>query len=145
VKHILENRKRSREEQLLTSRREQVKIFYEWLHSTQPQNQLPTLKVFRAFHVPQLVQGGCFDKGSPEEVRVILQNKTSVAYLLTETALAEWRVNTRREFAILLKVGPFRDKSGASLHPVERLDARFKCKRCDKVKRRFNLDECLVC
>jgi hypothetical protein len=59
---------------------------------------------------------------------------------LVKDDLNKWREPVRKALAIELGFEEWKSASSKKLHPVDRLTARFRCKKCLKVAQRYKDD-----
>ena len=114
-------------------RREDVAAHYTRLKSApNPVEVLPALPEFRKLSVMKVMQG----KPSDGEVGVAEELKHSklVHELLTDN-LNKWREEARSALAGVLGFAGWKSASKTKVHPVDRLTARFICKKCSSKRR----------
>ena len=109
-------------------RREDVAAHYTRLKSAPNAGEvLPTLSEFRKLSVMKVMQGKASDKDAG--VGKELKDSKLVNELLTEN-LKQWREEARSALAGVLGFPGWKSASKKKLHPVDRLTARFICKKC---------------
>lgn len=105
---------------------------------------MPTLKVFRELPVSQLIvkTGDITLEGAlgVEDIFKQLKDPRSLVSRLLDDNLDKWRTSVRREFGVKLGHKNYKNRSEAKLHPAERLNARFRCIKCNKVGATFRED-----
>ncbi|KAF8722421.1 hypothetical protein AX14_009852 [Amanita brunnescens Koide BX004] len=57
--------------------------------------------------------------------------------------LCKWEASVRQRFAERLGLPRWVSASATVLHPLDRLTARFRCKKCDSVSNCYKMDSCL--
>ncbi|KII87575.1 hypothetical protein PLICRDRAFT_42081 [Plicaturopsis crispa FD-325 SS-3] len=156
-----ERRLRRKAEAAYRQGREEVKAYYEVLRSSGQYKVLPTLEVFRQIPVIKILQNRPNEStgaagtgtGTGTGTGVVTSGAgTSVAAELKESAIVKdlikdhlgtWVAQMREAFADMLGMPKWKSPSTKKLHPVDRLTARFRCKRCHSVARRYKEEECL--
>lgn len=142
---IQEHRKRSIAERAYQSRRDDVEKHYYRLKSADAKQVLPTLPEFRKLSVMKVMQ-----ERAPDATNISkdLRNSPLIDKLLKED-LERWREGARAGLAAVLGFPGWRTASKKRLHPVDRLTARFVCKKCAQVPRKHgeerSLDFAAVC
>ncbi|KAI0366835.1 hypothetical protein BV20DRAFT_951546 [Pilatotrama ljubarskyi] len=110
-------------EQTLQEKRSGVEAEYARLKSLQPKQVLPSLSEFRKLSVVKAVEASS-SKKDPS------LTDPFVASILEEN-LQQWRDAARAALAAVLGFPGWKPMNKRRLHPVDRLTARFRCKRCD--------------
>ncbi|TFY56728.1 hypothetical protein EVJ58_g7461 [Rhodofomes roseus] len=145
-KEIAEHKERGarrRVEAGYQKRREDVAAHYTRLKSAPAKDTLPTLPEFRKLSVMKVLQGKASDAN--EGIRKELKNSKLVHELLSEN-LQQWREDARGALAGVLGFAGWKSASKNKLHPVDRLTARFLCKKCvSKGKGNDGLDFAAAC
>ncbi|KAH7922757.1 hypothetical protein BV22DRAFT_1131164 [Leucogyrophana mollusca] len=101
---------------------------------------LPTLAEFRKLPVMKVMVG----KLSSASTGVAGELKSSpLIRELIRDDLKKWTESVRATLSITLGCPEWKSASKTRLHPLDRLTARFKCKKCDKVAKRYSVDGCL--
>ena len=109
-------------------RRDDVAAHYTRLKSEpNPVEVLPTLSEFRKLSVMKVMQGKASDKDAG--VGKELKSNKLVNELLTDN-LNRWREEARSALAGVLGFPGWKSASKKKVHPVDRLTARFICKKC---------------
>lgn len=109
-------------------RREDVAAHYTRLKSApNPVEVLPSLPEFRKLSVMKVLQGrgGAKDAGVGEELK-----DSKLVHALLANNLSQWREEARSALAGVLGFPGWRTASKKKVHPVDRLTARFICKKC---------------
>ncbi|KAI0356088.1 hypothetical protein OH77DRAFT_1402228 [Trametes cingulata] len=110
-------------EQTLHEKRSGVEAEYARLKSSQANQVLPSLSEFRKLSVVKAVEASS-SKKDPS------LTDPFVASILKEN-LDQWREAARAALAAVLGFPGWKTLHKRKLHPVDRLTARFRCKRCD--------------
>jgi len=146
-KEVAEHRERAirrKAEGAYQKRREDVAGHYSRLKSApESKETLPTLPEFRRLSVMKVLQGKPSD---PDEgVAKDLKNSKLLNELLSDS-LRQWREDARSALAGVLGFAGWKSASKNKLHPVDRLTARFVCKKCvSKGKGGEDLDFVAAC
>ncbi|KZT65306.1 hypothetical protein DAEQUDRAFT_731572 [Daedalea quercina L-15889] len=131
-KEIVEHRERlerRKAEAAYQKRRDDVAAHYSLLKSDpKPEEVLPTLPEFRKLSVMKVLQGKARDSDD-EGIGKELKNSKLVHELLADN-LRQWREEARSALAGVLGFAGWKSASKNKLHPVDRLTARFVCKKC---------------
>ncbi|KAJ7597088.1 hypothetical protein C8J56DRAFT_307393 [Mycena floridula] len=135
--NMQERRKRRAAEERYRNSRNQVEKHYNRLSSTSGTTSLPPLEAFRKLPIIGMIQKPQSTLDVGKELKSGL-----VAQLLGEN-LDLWRANARETLGGLLGYPKWTSPSSTVLHPVDRWDARFQCRRCNRVSNRYAGDECL--
>ncbi|KAI8976707.1 hypothetical protein BD414DRAFT_555115 [Trametes punicea] len=120
-------------EHIMQDRRREVETEYKRLkESSQQDNVLPSLPEFRKLSVVKTVEASTSraDPGLTDHF---------VALILKDN-LEQWRSAARAALAAVLGFPGWKMMSKRKLHPVDRLTARFRCKRCDAAGKGTGLD-----
>ncbi|KAH9917185.1 uncharacterized protein B0H18DRAFT_1035800 [Fomitopsis serialis] len=130
-KEVAERRERAirrKAEGAYEKRRGDVAEHYSRLKSApEAKETLPTLPEFRRLSVMKVLQGKPTD---PDEgVAKDLKNSKLLNELLSDS-LRQWREDARSALAGVLGFAGWKSASKNKLHPVDRLTARFMCKKC---------------
>ncbi|KAH9941639.1 uncharacterized protein BXZ73DRAFT_41589 [Epithele typhae] len=118
-------------------RHNQIKTKRKKIQSSQPEDRpvlpsvnefrrLPIIKVFETTHPTPSSNDGQSSK--PSNPRTL--DDPFVNAVLEEN-LDQWRQSARASLASVLGFPTWRNLSKRKLHPVDRLTARFRCRRCD--------------
>lgn len=97
--------------------------------------ELPAIKILQSM---ELVKAGCDVKGATA-------GKSCIIGML-EQQIGEWVDRAKHEMSKILNVSADWESMVSArrmTHPVLRLDARWKCKICNQVERRYEYDGCL--
>ncbi|RPD61257.1 hypothetical protein L227DRAFT_500235 [Lentinus tigrinus ALCF2SS1-6] len=120
-----ESRARREKVQAQQDRMKEVRSEWDGMHTrVLPAPVLPNLQEFRKLSVVKI-----YEAGHPSAVHHTLQHPF-VASVLAEN-LEQWREAARAGLAAALGFPGWRNLSRRKLHPVDRLTARFRCRRCD--------------
>jgi hypothetical protein len=103
----------------------------------------PGLRTFR--QIPTIHSLEKF-RGTPKQLETELKNRDSVTSKLVNDAWDQCVKEARRDLAIKLDGKPPRKHyDDDTLHPTDRLTARYNCKRCGKVSKSNKINGSLVC
>ena len=106
-------------------RLKEVRNEWDGMHTRAlPVPVLPNLQEFRKLSVVKI-----YEAGHPNAEQHTLRHPF-VASVLAEN-LEQWREAARAGLAAVLGFPGWKNLSRRKLHPVDRLTARFRCKRCD--------------
>ncbi|EGO03801.1 hypothetical protein SERLA73DRAFT_83960 [Serpula lacrymans var. lacrymans S7.3] len=136
---MTERRQRSMNEHYYRRRRIEVEQHFNRLKS-EGNFVLPTLAEFRKLPVMQLVQGKVGT--SNNSFAGDLKNSLLIAELI-QGDLRKWMEPVVDALSSELGYPNWKSASTKKLSPVKRLTARFKCKRCDRVAKKYSNDGCL--
>ncbi|KAH7910256.1 hypothetical protein BJ138DRAFT_129661 [Hygrophoropsis aurantiaca] len=137
--NIVERRKRRIEEESFRRRRADVEQHYNRLKSA-GELVLPTLAEFRKLPTMQVVVG----KVSSASLGVSTELKNSVLFgEMIREDLRKWMEPVRDILSHQLGAAQWKTASKTRLHPLDRITARFTCKKCDKVAKKYTADGCL--
>ncbi|KAH9855350.1 hypothetical protein C2E23DRAFT_725022 [Lenzites betulinus] len=126
-------RKKTREHDLaLVKKRTHVEQEYARLRSEDQQAILPSLPEFRQLSVVKTIVA------SPNAKNSSLADPL-VASILQDN-LKQWADAARAALAATLGFPGWKNMSKKKLHPVDRLTARFRCKRCDAAGKDTGID-----
>ncbi|OBZ67539.1 hypothetical protein A0H81_12447 [Grifola frondosa] len=134
-----ETRERKQAEHAHQKRRSDVEEHYNRLRAAADKQVLPTLPEFRKLPIIKVLQSNPLD---PKCTVAKNLEGSFVANVLREN-LDQWRVSARASLARVLGFSDWKNISKKKLHPVDRLTARFKCKKCDKVPKKYLEHNCL--
>ncbi|KAI0631100.1 hypothetical protein C8Q77DRAFT_1159804 [Trametes polyzona] len=107
----------------LQRKRAEVESHYAGLASAHPKPLLPSLAEFRKLSAIKAIEA------SPTAQNASLSDPLVASIL--ENNLQQWRDSARAALAAVLGFPRWKAMSRKKLHPVDRLTARFRCKRCD--------------
>jgi len=139
IMKIAEARKRSAEEEAYRRRRDDVEQHYNRLKSAEKDKVIPNLVQFRQLPIISVLQS---KKSTTTGVASDLQNSQLVAELL-QGDLRKWRESASMALGATLGFPNWRSASKKKLHPVYRLTARFRCKKCEREGHKFYEEGCL--
>lgn len=118
----------------------QVRDTYSVMKTKSPTNPLttvlPTLREFRKLPVVKIFEAA--PSGAGVETRSM---RDSFIKSVLDENLAQWREAARTALAGVLGFPGWKNLSRRKLHPVDRLTARFRCQRCDKVGQGRNVND----
>ena len=125
----LEKRERRESENAYYKRRFDVAEYYKSLNVVKRGDDIfPPLFEFRKITIVHVLQSEGPGKG--EDIYGHL-NKNALVAKLVQSGLTQWTEETKASFAALLGHPGWKKTNTRKLHPVERLNARFLCKRCN--------------
>jgi hypothetical protein len=136
---IIEARKRSSHEEAYRRRRSDVEQHYNRLKSSGKEKVLPNLAEFRRLPIINVLQS---KTSTTTGVAGDLQKSQLVAELLQDD-LRKWRESARMALTLTLGFSNWKSASKTKLHPVDRLTARFRCKKCARNDHKVYEEECL--
>lgn len=139
ISRIVESRKRSVEERAYKRRRDDVEQHYNRLKNSGKDQVFPNMAQFRQLPIIKALQS---KTSSTKGIASDLQKSRLVSELL-QGDLKKWREATSTALAATLGFPNWRSASKKKLHPVERLTARFRCKKCIREGRKFYEEGCL--
>lgn len=126
MKETLVRRKNEKE---YAKRRKDVESFYHSLKGENDTGSLPPLSEFRKLPMVQRMQ---YKIGQEPSNSVAKELKSShLVRVLVKEDLARWRSEAKASLGAILGFKDWKSASTNILHPVDRLTARFRCKRCD--------------
>ncbi|KAI0314996.1 hypothetical protein OF83DRAFT_1062878, partial [Amylostereum chailletii] len=134
---LLETRKRREKEQGYRKRRDDISQHYRRMVSAGTVS-MPNLTEFRNLPVLKVLQG---KDTSVEEGIVYDLTKSNTMKDLLHGELKQWETAARENFATLLGFPGWTNPSTKVLHILDRVTARFVCKRCHQVPKKF-AEEC---
>ena len=125
-----EREARREREHALQNRLEEVKSTWTGLRAQSdakepPELPIPPIQEFRQLPVVKI-----YEKPGPSDSRSLTD---SFATSVLAENLDQWRNSARAALAGVLGFPGWKAMSKKKLHPVDRLTARFRCKRCDGV------------
>ncbi|KAI0763106.1 hypothetical protein BD413DRAFT_215713 [Trametes elegans] len=124
-------------ESIKKGRRADVKSEYARMKSGEdPTKPLPSLPEFRSLPVVEAVEGST----TPRDPKL---SNPFVASVLKGN-LEQWLDNARTALAAVLGFPGWKTMSKRKLHPVDRLTARFRCKKCDAAGKDTGLDDSVL-
>jgi hypothetical protein len=114
-----------------------LKKHYWYLRSKRPHVAMPTLSTFLHLPIPKMIlshaPADATQGLNTNSVFEELRTPTSLVYKFLDDNLDKWVESNRREFGQMVRVKNWKNRSEAKVHPAERLNARFRCKKCGKV------------
>ncbi len=135
---VTEARKRSKHEADYKQSRELVEKHYERLRCKKVDVPLPPLASFRKISIIHTIQT---TPPSPE-FDVAKQLQTTLVASLLKSELSAWRNQAKVALAATLGFANWKSASSKRLHPVDRINARFRCKKCAHIENKYKEDEC---
>ena len=119
-----------KEEHAKQERLEEVKTTWDTLKASSSAKESPNAAIPNANEFRKLSVVKIYEKPGVGEKRNL--RDPFVASILAEN-LDQWRDAARAALAAVLGFPGWKNLSKRKLHPVDRLTARFRCQRCDKV------------
>lgn len=143
--NIVERRRRREEENTYRQNRARVALHYQRMKSAGMHEPMPSLTEFHRLPVVKALESA-----APEAEDVSEQLKsTQFLKEMLDKDLDKWREKAKARLAAVLGYPGWKSASVNKLHPVERLTARFVCKLCKKVAKKYeeygSLDYAGVC
>lgn len=145
---IIDRRKRRNNEAILRTRRDAIAQYYHRLISERKEKSLlsstsalPSLVEFRALPILTALQNSAVTDSVDGTIDF---EESPVVVNLIEDALQKWRapVVTTLTQALGHDRG-WRSTKKEKLHPVDRINSRFRCKYCKKLGGQYEFDGCL--
>lgn len=132
-------RKRRNAESKIRKARDDIESHYHRLRSSKKHGPLPSLQTFRTLPVLRLLQ-----KGSPasNDLDIGRELQSDLVMTLLDDHLNTWRTEAKAALGATLGYPKWSVAQKNVLHPVERLTARFLCRRCNHLEKRFKKDGC---
>ncbi|TFK49102.1 hypothetical protein OE88DRAFT_465427 [Heliocybe sulcata] len=145
ITNLTRRRRRKQEEKSYAQNRARVALHYQRMKSAGVQQPMPSLLEFHRLPVIKALESS-----APQEPTVDEQLKDEAFLKDTlEKDLQKWRERARARLAAVLGFPDWNTTSNIKLHPVDRLTARFVCKLCRKVAKKYeelgNLDFAGAC
>lgn len=152
---VAEKRERERQESLRKSNLVALTAQYQKFRSQEPAMVLPPFSTF--LRLPMITSFLNFteDKRKKSVSTSNAQDDTSCVRTLCDllkqpevqivlrSELSKWEASVRQRFAERLGLPRWVSASATVLHPLDRLTARFRCKKCDSVSNCYKMDSCL--
>ncbi|PBK59811.1 hypothetical protein ARMSODRAFT_966632 [Armillaria solidipes] len=135
---VTEARKRSQHEADYKQSRGLVEKHYERLRCKKVDVPLPPLASFRKIPIIHTIQT---TPPSPE-FDVAKQLQTTLVAALLKSELSAWRNQAKVALAATLGFANWKSASSKRLHPVDRINARFRCKKCAHIENKYKEDGC---
>ncbi|KAK0482196.1 hypothetical protein IW261DRAFT_1333218 [Armillaria novae-zelandiae] len=135
---MTEARKRSKHEADYKQSRDLIEKHYERLRCKKVEVPLPPLASFRKFRIIHTIQT---TPPSPE-FDVAKQLQTTLVATLLKSELSAWRSQAKVALATTLGFVNWKSASSKRLHPVDRINARFRCKKCAHIENKYKEDGC---
>ncbi|KZP02971.1 hypothetical protein FIBSPDRAFT_808192, partial [Athelia psychrophila] len=137
---MAEARKRRADEETYRNLYRELERQYNRLKSQNSKDKIiPTLAQFRQLPVIKLVQS----QQTPASTDVSRDLKSGLLAGMLEGDLDKWSKTAKEAFGEMLGFPGYRSASKTKLHPVDRITARFRCKRCRKEGWKYAQDGCL--
>ncbi|KAF8911292.1 hypothetical protein CPB85DRAFT_1435042 [Mucidula mucida] len=115
-----------------------VEKHYEGLRTKREMLPVPPFATFRKFRfIKTILNTPPSPAFNPSK-----QLKTPLAKTLIASELTAWRMDAKEKLGEVLGYGTWKAASKTRLHPVERVNARFKCQRCHHFEQRYRDDGC---
>ncbi|KAG7448664.1 uncharacterized protein BT62DRAFT_1074220 [Guyanagaster necrorhizus] len=133
-----EARKQSKHEAEYRQSREIVEKHYERLRCKRLEVPLPPLASFRKIPIIHTIQT---TPPSPE-FDVAKQLQTPLVATLLKSELSAWRNQAKNALAATLGFANWKSASSKRLHPVDRINAHFRCKKCAHTENKYKEDGC---
>lgn len=127
IQKMTETRKRRKDENEYRERRNDVAQLYENLKDGI--SPMPPLPEFRKLPTVQRIQYKPQDAPSPAIAQELKQSKLAIH--LVKEEIAQWSDEARRALHAVLGHSAWEWAGSEQLDPVDRLTARFRCKKCD--------------
>lgn len=138
---IQTHRQNKENEASYRQRRDDVEQYYNRLRSAG--TVVPSLYEFRKLSVMATMQGSVSgSRPNSSGLAKDMKNSALVAELVAAD-LKTWMASAREKLSELLGFPKWRSASKTRLHPLDRITARFRCRRCGKVAKRYEKERCL--
>lgn len=130
IDQMAEARERRKDENEYRERRKNVEVLYDELKQSGADNvPLPPLPDFRKLPMVQRIQ---YKPGNAPSAAVAKELRSSkLATQLVVEEIEQWRKDARGALGAVLGFDAWEPERAGELHPVDRLSARFRCKKCD--------------
>lgn len=140
LSHVERVERRKTEMTLMTNRKD-VETLYHQLRSKGESKFMPSLSTFRQLPVIAMLQSA--ESSASASVAQTLSSNDVMQKLLT-TQLKKWTEKAMQDLGHTLGFPKnWKNASKNILHPVERVTARFLCKKCQRVDVKYRDNECL--
>ena len=139
ITKLTEARKRTSDEEAYKRRRKDVEQHYDRLKSSGKWKIFPNLAQFRQLPIIKILQS---KSSTTTGVAGDLQKSQLVAELLQDD-LRKWGESARTALTATLGFPEWKSASKKKLHPVDRLTAQFRCKKCAPKDRQVYEEGCL--
>jgi hypothetical protein len=126
VMQIMEARQQRAHEAAYRRRRDGVEQHFEHLKSSEEKMVLPNLARFRELPIVSLLQSKMSSKTTVADDF----KKSNLVTELLQGDLKRWQESARAVLATTLGFSKWKSANKAKVHPVDRLTARFRSKRC---------------
>lgn len=135
------HRQNRENEESYRQRRDDVEQYYNRLRSAG--TIVPSLYEFRKLSVMMTMQGSVTgSRPNSSGLAKDMKNSPLVAELVAAD-LKTWMASAREKLSELLGFPKWRSASKTKLHPLDRITARFRCQRCEKVSKRYEMERSL--
>lgn len=134
-----EVRTRREEESAYRQRQKDVEGLYKSFKVAKEMSPLPSLYDFRKLPMVQRIQYKPADKPSTALWQELRNSKLMVEFVKED--LSKARTSAKNALGAVLGFQSWKSPSSTKLHPVDRLTARFRCKKCDKNGQSSNWDD----
>ena len=149
---LAEKRERERRKLLRKSNLAALTVQYQKFHSQEPAMVLPPFSTFlRLPAIASLLNftdaecddgfSACSTQDDISDLYDLLERPEVEIVIRSE--LSRWEASARQRFCQLLGFPTWVSASATVLHPLDRLTARFRCKKCHSVSNRYKMDSCL--
>ncbi|KAK0435136.1 hypothetical protein EV421DRAFT_1836777 [Armillaria borealis] len=135
---VTEARKRSKHEADYKQSRELVEKHYERLRCKKVDIPLPPLASFRKIPIIHTIQ----TTPPSSEFDVAKQLQTTLVAMLLKSELSAWRNQAKVALGATLGFANWKSASSKRLHPVDRINTRFRCKKCAHIENKYKEDGC---
>ncbi|KAF5389517.1 hypothetical protein D9757_004075 [Collybiopsis confluens] len=135
---VKERRARRSSGNRYTATRKIIDMHYDKLRALKLESPLPCLPSFRKLPTPDQLQRSSLPE---EEIKKTLQ--TEPITQLVHSDLANFHLNAKNTLGKVLGFPDWISASNKKLHPVDRLTARFRCRRCQRVEAKYKYFGCL--
>ncbi|KAF5311117.1 hypothetical protein D9619_007983 [Psilocybe cf. subviscida] len=140
LSHVERVERRKTERTLMTNRKD-VETLYRQLRSKGGSKFMPSLSTFRQLPVIAMLQSA--ESSASASVAQTLSSNEVMQKLL-DTQLKKWTEKAMQDLGYTLGFPKnWKNASKNILHPVERVTARFLCKKCQRVDVKYRDDESL--
>jgi hypothetical protein len=136
-----EHRQNRQNEASYRQRRDDVEQYYNRLRSAG--RIVPSLSEFRKLPVMKTVQGSVTGPRPNSRGLALDLKKSGLVAELVTADLKKWMELVRERLFESLGFPRWRSASKTKLHPLDRVTAWFRCQRCRKVSKRYEVERCL--
>ncbi|KAG1760577.1 hypothetical protein EDD22DRAFT_900451 [Suillus occidentalis] len=122
-------------------RRDDVEQYYNRLRSAG--TVVPSLYEFRKLSIMTTMQGSVSgSRPNSSGLAKDMKNSALVAEIVAAD-LKTWMTSAREKLSEFLGFPKWKSASKTKLHPLDRITARFRCRGCGKVAKRYEKERCL--